>query len=175
MQPDQASFLLQNMLPKIGREHNTTKTVLQAIPADKTDYRPDEFAKPALDLAWHIAATEHRFMQGAISGVIDFKPQPRPDSTLTPEGLVTWYTETIEADLAQLKALDGEALAKMLDFRGMMQLPAVDLLDLMLRHSVHHRGQLSVYLRPMGSKVPAIYGESYDSAQARLAREAGKP
>jgi uncharacterized damage-inducible protein DinB len=36
-------------------------------------------------------------------------------------------------------------------------------------HSIHHRGQLSMYLRPMGAKVPAIYGESYDSAQARLA------
>jgi uncharacterized damage-inducible protein DinB len=36
-------------------------------------------------------------------------------------------------------------------------------------HSIHHRGQLSMYLRPMGAKVPAIYGESYDSAQAKKA------
>ena len=35
-----------------------------------------------------------------------------------------------------------------------------------LKHSIHHRGQLSMYLRPMGAKVPSIYGESYDSAQA---------
>jgi uncharacterized damage-inducible protein DinB len=39
-----------------------------------------------------------------------------------------------------------------------------------LNHSIHHRGQLSMYLRPMGAKVPSIYGESYDSAQARQAK-----
>jgi uncharacterized damage-inducible protein DinB len=38
-------------------------------------------------------------------------------------------------------------------------------------HSIHHRGQLSVYLRPMGAKVPAMYGESYDSAEARKASQ----
>ena len=36
-----------------------------------------------------------------------------------------------------------------------------------LKHSIHHRGQLSMYLRPMGAKVPSIYGESYDSAKAK--------
>jgi uncharacterized damage-inducible protein DinB len=62
-------------------------------------------------------------------------------------------------------------LVKTVDFRGRMQLPAVMCLSMMLHHSVHHRGQLSAYLRPMGGKVPAIYGESYDSAQARIAAE----
>jgi uncharacterized damage-inducible protein DinB len=37
-----------------------------------------------------------------------------------------------------------------------------------MSHEIHHRGQLSVYLRPMGVKVPSIYGESYDAKQARL-------
>ena len=60
-------------------------------------------------------------------------------------------------------------LAETIDFRGMMQLPAVMFMDMMMHHSVHHRGQLSMYLRPMGAKVPSIYGESYDAAQARKA------
>jgi uncharacterized damage-inducible protein DinB len=72
-------------------------------------------------------------------------------------------------DLEALKKVSGEQLAKMIDFRGMFQLPAVGFLDLGLRHSIHHRGQLSVYLRPAGGKVPAIYGESYDSAEAKKA------
>jgi uncharacterized damage-inducible protein DinB len=49
----------------------------------------------------------------------------------------------------------------------MMQLPAVAFLSFNHGHIVHHRGQLSVYLRPMGAKVPAIYGESYDSKAAK--------
>jgi uncharacterized damage-inducible protein DinB len=59
----------------------------------------------------------------------------------------------------------------MVDFRGMFQMPAVGFLQLATSHSIHHRGQLSVYLRPMGAKVPSIYGESYDVTQARLAKE----
>jgi uncharacterized damage-inducible protein DinB len=53
----------------------------------------------------------------------------------------------------------------------MFQQPAVMYLNLLMHHSVHHRGQLSMYLRPMGAKVPSIYGESYDAAQARKAAQ----
>ncbi|HEY2115189.1 MAG TPA: DinB family protein, partial [Candidatus Angelobacter sp.] len=60
---------------------------------------------------------------------------------------------------------------KPIDFRGMFQMPAVSFLTLSQNHSIHHRGQLSTYLRPMGAKVPSIYGESYDAAQARAAKE----
>ena len=58
---------------------------------------------------------------------------------------------------------------KTVDFRGLFQLPAVVYLHTASIHSIHHRGQLSMYLRPMGAKVPAIYSESYDSTKARLA------
>jgi uncharacterized damage-inducible protein DinB len=51
----------------------------------------------------------------------------------------------------------------------MFQLPAVMYLQFVMSHTIHHRGQLSMYLRPMGVKVPAIYGESYDSAKAKTA------
>ena len=60
-----------------------------------------------------------------------------------------------------------EQLTNPIDFRGIITLPAVTFLMIGLKHSIHHRGQLSMYLRPMGAKVPSIYGESYDSAQAR--------
>jgi uncharacterized damage-inducible protein DinB len=63
-----------------------------------------------------------------------------------------------------------DELVKIIDFRGLFQLPAIAFLQIGLNHSIHHRGQLSMYLRPMGAKVPSIYGESYDSAQARQAK-----
>jgi uncharacterized damage-inducible protein DinB len=66
--------------------------------------------------------------------------------------------------------LSGEQAAKIVDFRGMMQLPAVAFITFNMHHIVHHRGQLSVYLRPMGGKVPPIYGESYDSKTAKAAK-----
>ena len=70
----------------------------------------------------------------------------------------------------ELTKLVPEALIKVVDLRGLFQFPAVAYVQLGVCHSIHHRGQLSMYLRPMGAKVPSIYGESYD---ARVAREAG--
>jgi uncharacterized damage-inducible protein DinB len=83
--------------------------------------------------------------------------------------MAIWYEEHFAALIEKVDALSPEQLAKIIDFRGMMQLPAVMFMDMMMHHSVHHRGQLSMYLRPMGAKVPSIYGESYDAAQARKA------
>ena len=65
--------------------------------------------------------------------------------------------------------LNGESLVKPVNFRGMFTRPAVTYLQMGLHHTIHHRGQLSAYLRSMGAKVPSIYGESYDATQARLA------
>jgi uncharacterized damage-inducible protein DinB len=53
----------------------------------------------------------------------------------------------------------------------MFQFPGIMFLQLAMNHTIHHRGQLSMYLRPTGAKVPSIYGESYDTAQARVAAE----
>jgi uncharacterized damage-inducible protein DinB len=58
------------------------------------------------------------------------------------------------------------------DFRGLFERPAYLFIQIGLLHTIHHRGQLSTYLRPMGGKVPAIYGESYDSAEAKKAAAA---
>jgi len=57
----------------------------------------------------------------------------------------------------------GEQLAKEIDMFGMIQAPAVGFLAMAVKHSVHHRGQLSTYLRPMGGSVPGIYGPSADT------------
>ncbi|HEY4051938.1 MAG TPA: DinB family protein [Acidobacteriaceae bacterium] len=61
-----------------------------------------------------------------------------------------------------LDALSGEDLTAPVDFIGLRNDPAVAYLKIAIRHTVHHRGQLSAYLRPMGAKVPAIYIESAD-------------
>ncbi|MBM3749564.1 MAG: hypothetical protein FJW21_00075 [Acidimicrobiia bacterium] len=60
-------------------------------------------------------------------------------------------------------AASPDDLTRIVDFFGMMQMPAVSHFSLTNNHSIHHRGQLSAYLRAMGSKVPDIYGSSGDS------------
>ncbi len=169
--PDQAKFILDTSLPTLRSEHQITKRVIEAIPLDKGDYRPDPVSKTALELAWHIVAAEKRFLSGIPAGAFDFSPIHRPESIKNSAGIATWFDETFAANLEKLEALGGEPLVKMIDFRGMFQRPAAAFLQLALNHTIHHRGQLSMYLRPMGAKVPSIYGESYDATQERLEKE----
>jgi uncharacterized damage-inducible protein DinB len=168
--PDQAKFLLAQALTGIMMEHATTMRVIEAIPLDKGDYRPDPVSKSALELAWHIVAAEKRFLSGICTGAFDYTPINRPDSVNNSAKIAAWFDETFNANIKQVEALSGEQLARFVDFRG-FQMPAVSFLNLSQHHSIHHRGQLSAYLRPMGAKVPSIYGESYDVAQARMAKE----
>jgi len=170
LQTDQALFLRQFMLGGLQREHATTRRVIEAIPADKGDYRPDSIVKCANDLAWHIVGAEHRFKEAVVSGAFDFTNTGRPAELQTSADIARWYADTFPRDVERIAALPADALTKVVDFRGVFQMPAVTYLQTAQMHSIHHRGQLSMYLRPMGAKVPAIYGESYDSAQAKAAR-----
>jgi uncharacterized damage-inducible protein DinB len=170
--PDQALFLLHYTLPIVQGEHRTTRAVIEAIPEKNLDYKPDPHSKTAMELAWHIAASEHRFFSGIVNGAFDFSPIHRPDSVTTGPLIAEWFAESFAKNAEKLQALSGEQLAKSIDFRGIFHRPAVVFLTTTMNHSVHHRGQLSTYLRAMGSKVPAIYGESFDSAAAKAGAKA---
>ena len=123
-----------------------------------------------MELVRHIANADNRFVEAVITGV--FNPVPGiPDAAKTPAEIAAWYEEQHAKNFAALTQATPEQLLKIVDFRGMMQRPAVTFLMMGMHHTIHHRGQLSSYLRCMGAKVPAIYGESYDSAQAKRAAE----
>ncbi|HWZ96455.1 MAG TPA: DinB family protein [Candidatus Dormibacteraeota bacterium] len=170
MTADQATFLLGILMGTLKQESVATKNVIAAIPADKGDYKPDECSKCSLELARHIAAAEARLTSIPIEGKFDPSgPSPIPESVKTPAELAAWYEQSTTDKLQKLKSLTPEQLTKIVDFRGLVQLPAVMYLEFASNHSIHHRGQLSAYLRAMGGKVPAIYGESYDSAAAKKA------
>ena len=171
MQPQQALEYLQFTLPVLKNEHKITKRMIEAVPVDKGDYCPDGVSKSAFELAWHVAAADNTFLDAAASGQFDFDKNKRPESIRNSADIAEWYEETWDRHFNRLTEMSGEHLAKLVDFRGLMQLPAVLILRLGMHHTIHHRGQLSMYLRPMGAKVPSIYGESYDDRQARLAAQ----
>jgi uncharacterized damage-inducible protein DinB len=171
--PDHATFLLKEVfLPLLEREQARTRQVIEAIPETGRDYRPDPVSKSSLELAWHIVASEKRFLEAIVSGEFNFAPITRPDTVRNGADIGRWYGDMIQAVLPRVRQMTPAQLTKSVDFRGIFQSPAVMFLQTMLNHSIHHRGQLSVYLRPAGGKVPAIYGESYDSAEARKAQQA---
>jgi uncharacterized damage-inducible protein DinB len=170
--PDEASAILRTTgLPAIRAEHPVTRSVIAAIPDDKVDYRPDPISRSAIDLAWHIVTAEYRFLDAVAVGAFDLTPRPRPEAVRTAAAVNGWYDERQGPLLERLQALSGAELLRTIDFRGIFQRPAVAFVTLGMSHSIHHRGQLSMYLRPMGAKVPSMYGESYD---ARVSREQAK-
>jgi uncharacterized damage-inducible protein DinB len=169
MTADQAIFVRNLYLGTLKNESRTTKSILEAVPADKADYRPDPISKTANELLRHIAAADNRFVEMVLTGVFDTSPSMIPETAKTPAEVAAWYEQRYAANFETLTKLSGEQLAKIVDFRGMIQRPAVTFLIFGLNHTIHHRGQLSSYLRCMGAKVPAIYGESYDSALAKKA------
>lgn len=172
MTPEQAEFWLQDiLLGTLKNESRTTRKVLDAVPAAKCDYRPEPNSRTALELARHIAVAENRFLETPVNGVFNVGGGAIPENVKTPSEIAAWYSDTFAKNFEKLTQLKGEQLVKVIDFRGMLQLPAVSFLQLALLHSIHHRGQLSSYLRCMGAKVPSIYGESYDDAQARKAAQ----
>ena len=87
-----------------------------------------------------------------------------------PAAVLAWYDQTIPALIEELAALPAEKLAQPVAFHT-MNYPAVHYLIMNLKHGIHHRGQLSSYLRPMGAKVPSIYGGSADEPMTAAAAE----
>ena len=144
-----------------------TTGVLRAVPNDRLDYRPDPVSKTAIGLVRHITLEDEWLLDAVVDG--EFKPVPDDSDACgiaTPEEAAARYNERIPAAIARVRGLSADELTREVDLLGMIKMPALQFLSLMLRHSVHHRGQLSTYLRPMGGKVPAIYGQSADSAQS---------
>jgi uncharacterized damage-inducible protein DinB len=155
------------MLDGFLREAETTKKVLAAVPDAASSYKPDPCARSAKDLAWHIANSDVQFLEG----IADLKfnthnPDKKPQTSAE---VVAWYDENVKRNAARVAAMTAEQLMTPVNFLGAFNLPAVMYLVFLNNHSIHHRGELATYLRPMGAKVPAIYGGSYDEPMNRPA------
>ena len=162
MQPDQAKLLSEALLANIEAESATTKKVLAAVPDGNPGYKPHEKCTAVMDLCWHIVSSEVWFLNSIADGQFVMGESKRPDNIQTSKDAVKWYEENLPPAVARICALGGDALAKVIGFAGIVEMPAVNWILLETNHVIHHHGQLSVYIRPMGGKVPGIYGPSGD-------------
>ncbi len=160
--PEMAAGFRAVMLDGVTRELETTKKVLAAIPDAKAEYRPDPHARTAWELAWHLANTDVQFLNGIADLKFTMESPEERDKPKTVAELVAWYDKNFKGAADRVRALTPEQLATPVDFMGVFSLPAVSYLGFLNNHSIHHRGQLATYLRPMGAKCPSIYGGSYD-------------
>jgi uncharacterized damage-inducible protein DinB len=168
--PEQALFISRLTIPTLKNEHQITMRIIQAIPPDRASYRPDNIVRSAKDLAWHIVSAEDMFLSGIAGGAFNTQRALKADDMKDTVAIADWYASSFAANLERLGVLSGEDWLREIDFRGIFKLPAFAYLTFAVNHTIHHRGQLSTYLRPMGAKVPSIYGQSYDDALAAAGR-----
>jgi uncharacterized damage-inducible protein DinB len=138
-------------------EARTTRKVLERIP-DGADYRPDPKSRTAQEIAWQIVCEEKMIIEALESGKVEWAPAPMP---ATMQELLAAYDRQSAGMADRWKALPAAKWDGMLDFFG-SERPASAMAWSFLFDIVHHRGQISTYLRPMGSTVPQIYGPSGD-------------
>lgn len=162
MEAPQARFLLNYVMTQVEDEFGTTKKVIAAVPEDKKDYRPHPVAKTALDLAWHTASSDLWFLDGIARGEFPMEEGKMPAEIRGVADLVSYYDGKMGPLISQAKGLSDEQLLRTISFFGIMTQPAVTYLSFLLMHAIHHRGQLTTYLRAMGAKVPSVYGGSAD-------------
>jgi uncharacterized damage-inducible protein DinB len=138
-------------------EARTTSKVLARIP-EGSDYRPDPKSRTAKQIAWQIVCEEKMIIEALETGKVEWAPPPMP---ATMKEVVERYDEQSAGMPQRWQSLPSEKWNGPLDFFG-SQRPASPMAWSFLFDIVHHRGQITTYLRPMGSTVPQIYGPSGD-------------
>lgn len=137
--------------------------VLKAVPPDKAAYRPHPRSSSAGDLVWMLASELADACELIDRSEVNYAPKPAPAKV---EDAVAAYERNageIERRLGKLDDTAWERKARFLmDGKVAWESSLGDMLFGFLFDAIHHRGQLSAYLRPMGAKVPSIYGPSAD-------------
>jgi uncharacterized damage-inducible protein DinB len=139
------------------KEAATTRKVLARIP-ERSDYKPDPTSRTAQEIAWQIVCEEKMIIEALENGKAEWAPPPMP---ATMREVLAAYEKQSEGMAKRWSALPAARWDGTLEFFG-SQRPASPLAWSFLFDIVHHRGQITTYLRPMGSKVPQIYGPSGD-------------
>ena len=160
MTPEQAVVIRDYFVALFQNEAKTTRRVIAAAPDTHAHYAPTDRCMAAGKLMRHIAESEVFFLRGVSTGEF-LRDNMMPEGVEDPAGIVAWYDVEQPKALKAVAGTSGDDMVKVIKFFK-WELPAHQFLPFGLLHAIHHRGQLSSYLRPMGSKVPVIYGRSAD-------------
>lgn len=159
--------LVDALLPEFDHEMATTRKVLERVPGDRFAWQPHAKSFSLGALAAHVAALPAWGEATLTRSAFEIADNPRPVSPASHPDLMATFDQHVAAARAALTGrTDAELLAPWaLTRRGttIFSMPkAAVLRSFVLSHLIHHRGQLSVYLRLLDVSVPSIYGPSAD-------------
>jgi uncharacterized damage-inducible protein DinB len=143
-----------------------SRRVLAAFPAGQEDLRANPEGPRARDAAWKLVLGQGLMIK-ALGGLDWSKPREKPPEAPATFGEIARELDAgLERVAEALGGMDDAALEQTIQFPvgpgkfGVFR--KIDFLWFLLHDHIHHRGQLSVYIRLAGGKVPAIYGPSGD-------------
>jgi uncharacterized damage-inducible protein DinB len=145
------------------KESATTRKVISRIPEARSDYRADPKARTARELAWLIVSEDLALVKGLEKGSFDWVEVPPPG---TVKEILETYDKNHEDVTKRLYGLELDRWERQVPFiyqgQEVMSASGFESAWGFFFDQIHHRGQLSTYLRPMGSTVPQIYGPTAD-------------
>jgi uncharacterized damage-inducible protein DinB len=145
------------------KEAPAIRKVISRIPQDRSDYRPDPKSRNAREIAWLIVREEVALGEGLDKGVLEWNELPTP---ATVKEILDTYDKHHDDLTRKMRALPAAKWETKVPFmfggQEVMKETGYQNAWGFLFDLIHHRGQLSTYLRPMGSTVPQIYGPSAD-------------
>ena len=139
-------------------------SVIRALPAHRLDYKPHERNSSAGAIAWVLVMELRMLVDLVKSGEHHWKQEAAPDSVDKMAAEYETAADELENALASVTDEQWEQTARMyVGDKVVMATPLGAMMWDFLFDAIHHRGQLTAYLRPMGGKVPSVYGPSADS------------
>lgn len=162
------------LLPEFDHEMATTRRALERVPEDKLGFQPHEKSMTMGRLATHIAEMPGWAIPTINQDSLDLAPPGAPPyqpvTKDTVAGILEYFDANVAAARTAIAAASDESLMQswslLMGGNALLTMPRIAVLrSMILNHVIHHRGQLSVYLRMNGALVPAIYGPSADEGK----------
>ena len=154
------------IVQELENEATTTRRVLERVPSDKLAWKPHAKSMSLGELALHVAMSPGVICGWAAQDVTQFtgEKMPAPQST---EEILKAHDQSVETSKELLGQIGDAGLDKMWSAKAgdntLMTMPKGSLVRaIVMNHWIHHRGQLSVYLRLLDVPLPSIYGPSAD-------------
>ena len=156
------------LIAELKYEAAQTKKILEKVPLDKASWKPHERSMSLGRLATHVAEIPHWISYVITLEEFDFMVQGfHSHVAATQEELITIFNDKLNKAIGDLETMDDESFGKTWTMRSGEQVfyqlkKKVAIRSLGFNHFIHHRGQLSVYLRLLDVPVPGMYGPSAD-------------